>query len=269
MPGVIAAFVAPAGEPMLGVLLAGFVILVVGLAVLSLVRKPHPLQSATATTRALLYALTYGLSVACFTQVIGDALNGPERSPWLLALGDVLFVTVALFTWVMALVEGHSFQDYGLKSIAAGRFVLTTLMGLGAVALFAFEPYAALLGGKVPLSADTVVFALLGSTLGSAIPEELLFRGYLANSLTGRTRLWARVALPALAFTAVRSLHHAPSLELGSQPWLFYNLGVVLPLGLWWGLMRELAGGAIWPCLASHALLEYGTTLAGATPGRP
>jgi hypothetical protein len=48
-----------------------------------------------------------------------------------------------------------------------------------------------------------------------------------------------------------------------------YIFGVALPLGLWWGLMRELAGGAIWTCLISHILLELGPTLAGTSPALP
>ena len=44
---------------------------------------------------------------------------------------------------------------------------------------------------------------------------------------------------------------------------MIYIFGVVLPLGLWWGLMRELAGGALVACLVSHFLLEFGATLSG------
>jgi len=77
------------------------------------------------------------------------------------------------------------------------------------------------------------------------------------------------VALPALAFTAVRSLRMASALGLGSPAWLFYIFGVAFPMGLWWGLMRELAGGTIVPCLLSHFLLEFGPSLAGASPAFP
>jgi hypothetical protein len=67
----------------------------------------------------------------------------------------------------------------------------------------------------------------------------------------------------------VRALRFTPGLGLGSPAWMFYIFGVVLPLGLWWGLMRELAGGALWPCLVSHFLLEFGSTLAGTSPAFP
>jgi hypothetical protein len=50
---------------------------------------------------------------------------------------------------------------------------------------------------------------------------------------------------------------------------LFYIFGMVLALGRWWGLMRELAGGTLWPCLLSHVLLEFGTALADTSPTFP
>jgi len=179
----------------------------------------------------------------------------------------VLAVTLGLFTWVMVLAEQHPLRDYGFRIPAAGRFLVALLMGLGAVAVYAMRPYAALFEGHVRVTADSLVFALLFSSLGSALPEELLFRGFLQGSLAHRARRWARVMLPALAFTMVRSARYLPGTHgLGVSDWLFYVFGVVFPLGLWWGLMRDLSGGSIWPGLISHFLLEYGTTLASASP---
>jgi membrane protease YdiL (CAAX protease family) len=43
---------------------------------------------------------------------------------------------------------------------------------------------------------------------------------------------------------------------------MIYIFGVALPLGLWWGLMRELSGGSLWPSLVSHFFMEFGTSLA-------
>ena len=260
---------APPSEPLLGALVAGFVLLAVGLAVLTVRRHRRPLQTPQATNRALLYAFVYGLCYANFARVIAGAILGRERSPWLLALADVIFVTLGLYVWVMVLAEGYRLRDFGFRSIPPARLALTGLMGLGAVAVYALGPYRALASGQVSVSQDVLVFAVLFAAIGSAMPEEMLFRGYLMSSLDGRTRLWVRIALPALLFAGVRSLRVAPGLGLGSPAWIFYVLGVVLPLGLWWGLMRELAGGAIWPCLASHFLLEFGPTVAGAPAGLP
>jgi membrane protease YdiL (CAAX protease family) len=260
---------APVVEPQLGSLVAGFLLLVAGLAALTVRRHRHPLPSASGTRRALSYAVVYALCSACFVRVISGALLGQERSPWLLALADVIFVTIGLYVWVMALAEGYPFADYGFRRIPAGRVMLTGLMGLGAVVVYALGPYRALFTHHIVLTADTLVFSVLYAGIGSALPDEMLFRGYLMSSLDGRVSRWARVAIPAIVYTVLQSAQYFTVQGLGSAERMFYIFGVVLPLGLWWGLMRELAGGSLWPCLASHFLLELGTTLAGTPPALP
>jgi membrane protease YdiL (CAAX protease family) len=252
-----------------GSLLPGFVILVVGLAGLSFRRTRPPIQSPHATIRALLYALVFGLATAAFTRGIGAAVMGDQRSPSLLALWDVIFVTLGLFVWVMALVEGYSPRDFGFRSLPSGRFVLATLMGLGMAAVYAFDAWTRLASGRIPVGQDELVYALLAATLGSAIPEETLFRGYLMGSLEGRTRTWERIAIGAIAYSFARSLRTAPLLGLGSPAWLSYFFGVDLPMGLGFGIMRELARGAIWPCIVSHFALELGLALSGSSPTLP
>lgn len=256
----------PPAELHLASLVAGFVILVIGLAALTLRRHRSSLQSQQATRRALGYILVYGLCVASFGRVIGAALLGAERSPWLLALADVLFVTIGLFVWVMVLAEGHALPDYGFQHSPRGRLGLATLMGLMAVAFYAHAPYVALFADQIKPNADVVVFALLLATFGSAIPDELLFRGYLMGSLGGRTSRWARVAFPAITFTIVRAFRFPQGPGFGTPEWLGYLFGVVLPLGLLWGLMREISGGSLWPSLASHVLVEFGPAAAGTSP---
>lgn len=266
MAFLTAALAAPTTTPALGLLLAGFVLMVAGLAALTVRRgEAAPLHSARSTRRAVGYALVYGLTAACFTRLIAGALLGREQSPWLLALGDVMFVTLGLFVWVMALAEDRPLADYGYRGGPPARLLLSTLMGLGAVALYSSGPWVALVAGRIRPTTDSLVFAALFAAVGSALPEEMLFRGYLMGSLGGRYPRWARVALPALAFTVVRSMRYAPGAGLPIQDWMLYVLGVALPLGLWWGLMRDLAG-SLWPGLLSHFLLEFGSALAGTSP---
>ena len=257
---------APAAPPLLGSLIGAFVVLVAGLAVLTLGRRRGPLASPRSTVRALGYILVYALSTAGFHRVLQGALLGHERSPWLLALGDVVFMTLGLYVWVMVLAEGYSLRAMGLRPMAAGRLFLTLIMSVGAAAVYAFGPYRAVVTYQVHTTPDTLVFSLLWALAGSALPEELLFRGFLMGSLDRRVSQWARVALPALVFTAVRAVRFLPGPDLGVPEWLGYIFGVALPMGLWWGVMRELGGGAIWPCIVSHFLLEFGPTLAGTSP---
>jgi membrane protease YdiL (CAAX protease family) len=248
------------------VLLAGFALLAGGLAVLTPRRAPRPpLRSGAATRRALQYALVYGLCTACFARLVAPALLGSVRSPWLWALGDVLFVTLALFTWVLMLAEEVSPADVGLRGGPAGRVAIATLLGLALTAVYAFGPLGALAEGRVRPGQDALVFALLAAAAGSAIPEEVLFRGFLMGSLDGRMRRWARVAVPALAFTAVRAVRFLPGPDLALDDWLFHVFGTALPLGLWWGVVRDLARGSLWPSLISHFTLEFTTTLVSTT----
>ncbi len=256
----------PSAPPLLGSLLAGFVILVAGLAALTLGRRRGPLTSPRSSLRALGYILVYALSTGCFMRVLQPALLGAERSPWLLALGDVVFITFGLYVWVMVLAEGYSLRSMGLRPMSAGRLFLTLVMGSGAAAVYSFGPYRAVMSYQIHPTPDTLVFSSLWALAGSALPEELLFRGYLTGTLGRRVTPWARVAFPALVFTAVRAVRFLPGPDLGIAEWLGYILGVALPMGLWWGILRELGGGALWPCIVSHFLLEFGPTLAGTTP---
>jgi membrane protease YdiL (CAAX protease family) len=249
---------------------SGFVLSVLGLAWLT---RRGPARTALATRdgtrRALSYALVYGLCSACFWRLVQPALLGLERSPWLLALGDVIFVTLTLFVWVMVLAEGRPWREYGFHGCAGARLVLTLALGVGAAAVFSFRPYLSLVTGAIEPTADSLVFATLFAVAGSAFPEELLFRGFLQGTLEGRVNRWARLVLPALVFAGVRGLRHLPGGDVGGGEWLVSTLGIALPLGLWWGLMRDLAGGSLWPSLISHFLLEFGSALSSASPGGP
>ncbi|TMQ68927.1 MAG: CPBP family intramembrane metalloprotease [Candidatus Eisenbacteria bacterium] len=178
----------------------------------------------------------------------------------------MIFITLGLFTWVMAVAEPHSWRDYGFHMDGAARVALTLALGAAAAFLVTQHAYGVIGSGRVRLTSDSVVFAFLNSTVGSALPEELLFRGYLQGSLQGRANRWARLMLPAVAFALFRSTRYLPGVDISFGEWMKYVLGVALPLGMWWGLMRDLAGGSLWPSLASHFVTEFGTALASASP---
>ena len=263
MAHLAAVLPAPAGAPLLQFLVAGFVLLAIGLATLTVRRRgPRPIASSRCTRRAVYYALVYGCCAACFARLFAPALLSREHSPWLLALGDVMFVTLGLFAWVMSLAETHPLRAYGFRGGPRGRFGLAMALGLAAATFYAQPHFVAVLSGQVRVTADSLVFALLFAAAGSALPEEMLFRGYLMASLEGRHGRWACVVMPALAFTAVRAFRFMPGADLSTQEWLRYVFGMALPLGLWWGLMRDLSGGSLWPGLVSHFVLEFGNSLA-------
>lgn len=258
----------PASEPLLHFLVAGFVLLAVGVATLTYRRTLVPLTSIEGTRRALLYILIYALCSVCFWRVISPALLGREHSPWLLALGDVIFITLGMFVWVMGLAESRGWREYGFHMDGAPRAALTLALGAAAAFIVTQHAYGAIGSSRVRLTADSMVFSFLFATVGSAFPEEVLFRGYLQGSLQGSVNRWARLMMPALAFALFRGMRFLPGADVTFDEWMKYVLGVALPLGMWWGLMRDLAGGSLWPSLASHFVVEFGNALSSASPPR-
>jgi len=134
--------------------------------------------------------------------------------------------------------------------------------------LFGMGSYLQVASGHVRITADSLVYSLMYATTGVALPEEMLFRGYLQGSLERHHR-WVRIAVPAIAFTVLRSVIQLPGVDLSPDRWLLYVLGVVLPLGLWWGLLRDIARGSLWPSFVSSFVIAFGRALAGAPPVYP
>jgi membrane protease YdiL (CAAX protease family) len=266
LAGLISLFHPHATDPSFHFLVLGYLLLALGLVSLTHRRPQIPMSSDTGSRRALYYILVYTLCVTCFWRVLSPALLGREHSSWLLALGDVVFITLGIFGWVMAIAEPHTWREYGFHMDGAPRVALTLALGAAAAFLITQQAYGVIGSGRVHLTADSMVFAFLASTVGSALPEELLFRGYLQGSLQGRANRWARLMLPAVAFALFRSTRFLPGVDITFGEWMKYVLGVALPLGMWWGLMRDLAGGSLWPSLASHFVTEFGTALANASP---
>jgi membrane protease YdiL (CAAX protease family) len=257
----------PTGEPRLSYLVGGFVALVVGLAALTRRRAPGPIATdPEAQKRAIGWVIVFILCASCFARVLAPALMSGDRSPWLLALGDVLCVTLGLFAWVVSLAEGRTWSEYGFRGAPVARFLMALALGLAVVALFGGRDWAHILSGRLPISGDTLVFAIAFAIVGSAFPEEMLFRGYLQGALEARHSRWVGLLVPAIAYAALRALRHLPGQDMSPEDWLRYVLGVAVPLALWWGFVRDLARGSLWPTFISNLLLELGRVLAGAPP---
>jgi len=257
----------PPGEPRLQYLLGGFVALVAGLAVLTRRRASDPIATdPRAQARSTGFVIVFILCASCFARVLAPALVSGDRSPWLLALGDVLCVTLGLFAWVVSLAEGRTWSEYGFRGAPAARFFLATALGLAVVALFGSRDWAHVFSGRLPITGDTLVFALAFAVVGTAFPEEMLFRGYFQGALEARHSRWVGLLVPAIAYAALRALRHLPGQDLSVEDWLRYVLGVAVPLALWWGFVRDLARGSLWPTFISNLLLELGRVLAGAPP---
>jgi len=228
--------------PMLGSLVGGFALLVVGLAALTMSPSRGRQDPARGTRRALSYAGVYGTLHGRVLPGPPAALLGNERSPWMLALGDVIFVTLrsspGSWCWPKA-----SADLYGLRRVQPGRLVLTMLMGLGAAAVYSLIPYARLLTGRTTRPRRhrvRIAFcsAGLGVSGGNDLPGYLRGPSASGEPVAGsRSRPWS--SPPSARFDSGQK-----------EAWVArvdgYILGGLAP-GLWWGLMRELAGARFGP----------------------
>jgi hypothetical protein len=128
MAGLISVFRPPTSDP-LHFLVLGYLVLAVGLVWLTHRRPQMPMASDVGSRRALLYILVYAVCVTCFWRVLSPALLGREHSSWLLALGDVVFITLGMFAWVMKLAEPTHWREYGFHMDGAPRAALTLSLG--------------------------------------------------------------------------------------------------------------------------------------------
>jgi membrane protease YdiL (CAAX protease family) len=259
---------APIAPPPLGYLLAGFLLLVVGLAWLWRTRpRELALRSPQGTRRAIGYGVVFTLTSACFARVANPALAGTEHSPWLLALADVLFATQILFAWILLLVEDLPARDLGLRWAGGRRAGWAWLLCLAMPIVASLPHYLQLFRGKLPFSTDAAVFAGLFALGASSLPQEIIYRGYLQGSLEGRMALAPRVLLQAVLFAAFHLGRVIPGVDVSWSEFLVLIFGLLIPAGLFWGAMRELAGGSILPVLVSHFLLRLAQAWVTATPG--
>ncbi len=249
----------PAAPPPLGLLLGGFALLVVGLAWLSRTRPQDlSLSSRRASGRALWYAVLYALTSAFFARLINPALQGQERSPWLLALCDVLFIALGLFAWFLVLVEDLPPRALGLHAGSGLRAAWTWTLCVTFGVVASLPHYLRLLSGQVPFSLDAMAFGALFAAGAASVPQELIFRGYLQGSLEGRMQRVPRVLIQALLYAGLHLGRILPGVDMSWSEFLVQVVGLLLPAGIFWGAMREWSGGSLLPVMVSHFLLRFG-----------
>src|SRR5262249_39690677 len=176
---LVLAVAVPTTPPPLGFLLGGFTALVLGLALLSRTRPPGlVVPSPMATRRAIGFALVFALTAACFSRIWRSALDGIDHSLWLLALGDVLFVTLGLFAWFLVLVEDIPTRVLGLHWSGGRRALWAWLLCIAMPIVASLPHYLDLWNGRKPFSMDACVFGALYAAGAASVPQEILFRRY-------------------------------------------------------------------------------------------
>lgn len=178
-----------------------------------------------------------------------------EAAPEAFVRADHLAYAVVLTAGALAMIAlALSFERAPWSSVG----LLAPLKGLGQGAAWWLVPAgiglaAALLMGwgqaaLIPGPDDAIVkFAALIALvfLSEALPEELIFRGYIQSRLTGLVGAWGGVLIQAALFTGFAIL-------IGAAPDLM-QVGFIAAFGVALGMLR-VATGTLWAPIGFHLI---------------
>jgi len=175
------------------------------------------------------------------------------------ATGIVLSaLTIAVVFVLVRFADRGNMSDAGLTSIRTGwrlavwgavLWVVPAALCFGALALL-----GATLSITVPVAdlGRTALLLLFAVLLTEAIPEEVVFRGYVATALGALTRGWGVIVVQAVLFTIF-----AGALR---QSWNPADLSLFLAMGIVFGYLR-LVSGSVWMSIGFHTAFQTGAQL--------
>ncbi|WP_164928875.1 CPBP family intramembrane glutamic endopeptidase [Gloeobacter violaceus] len=169
-----------------------------------------------------------------------------------------LYLVIALVLWATSAWLGVPFGRWGLRGGLAGWGQLAAGLGLGALGLailFAVEMRAGWLRLQPVRLSSGALFAPLAVGLFVGAVEEVLFRGFVYETLLPYGPGWAAV-VSSLIFAALHLIWQLDDWQGGARelPGLF-AMGLVLVLA------RLLSGGSIHLAWGLHAGWVWGITL--------
>src|SRR4028118_1973838 len=190
-------------------------------------------------------------------------LAAEQKLPLLAAL----YLIAPPILWGASWVEGTSFSDYGLDWKLKVLLSLGLGLGLGILSLIIVFSGQWLLGwvewrleNLQRLGQLLLPILFLGLWIG--VTEELIFRGFLLNTLRQDYSVWVAAAISSVIFALLHLIWEQQN-TLPQLPGLWL-MGMVLVLARWvdggsLGLATGLHTGWIWglTCLDSTELISY------------
>ncbi|MBE3002281.1 CPBP family intramembrane metalloprotease [Nocardiopsis sp. HNM0947] len=195
---------------------------------LPLVREPFPDDSQVGFARWA----TALFVTATAVPMVWAARRYLDRRPW-----DGLRLTGAREGWWPFLVGALAWAIPGFAAIGVA-------LAFGWVEIVPAVPATELVGSLALLVGLVLLY--------EALPEELIFRGYLFRNLNAAMAAWIAVAAQAALFglwgTALWVLSNGWEV-LGERAVLFFSMGIVL------GCLRVVTGN-VWTCIGFHLVFQ-------------
>lgn len=221
-------------------------------------RSRHIILAAWRIAIAML-PLGAGLAIAA---ILLPTAHDPSASITVatrIATGVVLSVVTLVVVALLVRWEGRGrLSEAGLTSFRTGwRLAVWGAIVWTVPAALAFGVLA-LLGS--PLSVAVPVMDLLGTVtllmvavlLAEAIPEEVVFRGYITTTLGTVTRGWGIIVIQAALFTLFAAVLR--------QNAHLADLSLFLTMGIGFGYLRMITG-SVWMPIGFHTAFQTGAQL--------
>lgn len=221
--------------------------------------SPRP-PIISAAWRIAVVVLTLGLALAATAALpMARGVSDPSTLTTRIAAGAVLSVlTLAVVALLLRRADGTGLGGAGLTHVRSGwRLALWGALVWTVPAAVTFAVLA-LLGSPLTVTApaaevaQTVLLLLLAVLLTEALPEEVVFRGYIMSVLGSVTRGWWVIAIQAVLFTLIAAVLR--------QSWNPTDLSLFLSMGIGLGYLRTVTG-SVWMPIGFHAAFQTGAQL--------
>ncbi|MBE1875470.1 CPBP family intramembrane glutamic endopeptidase [Myceligenerans pegani] len=223
------------------------------------VSPTHRIVSAAWRIGVAMLALAAGLVVLMLILPAGPDPSAPRALAMRISGGLTLTaLALGVTTFLVYQADHKNPADIGLGSARDGwRLALwgALVWLVPSAATFAV---LALVGASIsvtvpaPELAQTVLLLLLAVLLAEAIPEEVVFRGYVTTVLGTVTRGWWVITIQAVLFTLFAGLLR--------QHWDPMDLSLFLAMGIGFGYLRMITG-SVWMPIGFHTAFQTGSQL--------
>lgn len=172
-----------------------------------------------------------------------------------IAISAATLIVIAL---LVRLADQRRMSDAGLTSARTGWWLAVWGAIVWTVPAAATFGVFALLGNPVTLTATgpelarTVLLLLVAVLLAEAVPEEVVFRGYVTTVLGTLTRGWAVIVVQALLFTLFAALLRQNANAA--------DLSLFVSMGIGFGYLRMITG-SVWMPVGFHTAFQTGAQL--------
>lgn len=211
--------------------------------------------------RITLAVLPLGLALAFVSAWSSDARDLSDPVTLAMRIGAGIAISagaVAVVALLIRLADRRRMSDAGLTDVRGGwrlaawgaaAWVVPAALAFGLLALLGVP-----LTVTVPAAdfTGTVLLLLLAVLLTEAIPEEVIFRGYVTTALGAVTRGWWVIVIQALLFTLFAGLLR--------QDWNPTDLSLFLTMGIGFGYLRMITG-SVWMSIGFHTAFQTGAQL--------